>query len=143
MYRFWIAAVFTCLIACSSDKEVGDGLLDGDISSMDTCEPGNMPPYVVITSHEDGAIIPSGETDTFKALLGDPDDELSELTANWYIDGVLACEDAPIDTDGQTTCDIEVSGSSSVIRVDVTDPDGYTDEDVVVVQESFELELHA
>ena len=48
------------------------------------------------------------------------------------MDGELVCDDAHR-CRGQTECDITVSGSSSIVRVEVADPDGYTDEDVVLV----------
>ena len=129
----FISLLCALALACSSEKDVGDGIADGEVAEEDTCSPGNMPPFVVITSHDDGAIVLDGETETFRAITGDPDDELSTLEADWFVDGELVCDDAPIDAEGQTECDITVSGSSSVIRVEVTDPDGYTDEDVVLV----------
>ena len=135
MNRILLTSLLPLVVACASEKDVGEGVTDGDVSSEDTCAPGNMPPFAVITSHTDGAIVPDGTTETFAAQVGDPDDELSELTANWYVDGELVCEDAPIDGEGKTTCDIEVDGPSSVIRVEVTDPDGYRDEDIVLVQD--------
>jgi hypothetical protein len=133
MRQLWISLLCASVIACSSDKDVGDGIAEGEVSGEDTCAPGNMPPFVVITSHEDGAVVLDGETETFRAVTGDPDHELSELEADWFVDGELVCDDAPIDDEGQTSCDITVSGSSSVIRVEVTDPAGATDEDVVLV----------
>gem|GEM_PF-1943019 len=133
MRPFLISMLCVLSIACSSEKDVGDGVAEGDVSEEDTCAPGNMPPFVVITSHDDGAVVLDGETETFRAVTGDPDDELSDLEADWFVDGELVCDDAPIGPEGQTECDITVTGSSSVIRVEVTDPDGYTDEDVVLV----------
>ena len=133
MSRLWIVAAVAGLVACSSDKDVGDGVSDGEVSTEDTCAPGNMPPYAHISSHVDGAVVGDGETQTYTAIVGDPDDALDSLSANWYVDGVLVCEDAPIDADGFSACEITASGDTSVIRIEVTDPDGATDEDVVVV----------
>ena len=113
----FISLLCALALACSSEKDVGDGIADGEVAEEDTCSPGNMPPFVVITSHDDGAIVLDGETETFRAITGDPDDELSTLEADWFVDGELVCDDAPIDAEGQTECDITVSGSSSVIRV--------------------------
>jgi hypothetical protein len=121
------------LYGCSSDKDVGDGSTVG--ASSDTCEPGNLPPYAEITSHSDGDYVEDGSTESFEAFVGDPDDELETLTVNWYVDGELVCEDAPVSSDGRTQCDIPVTGDASVIRIEVTDPDGYRDEDVVVVRD--------
>jgi len=133
MRNLWIPLCAAWLAACSSDKDVVDGV---PVEGMeDTCEPGNLPPFTEITSHSDGDFVADGSTETFEAFVGDPDDPLSSLTANWYVDGVLVCEDAPISEDAKTSCDIAVAGDTSVIRVEVIDPDGYRDEDVVVVRD--------
>ena len=133
MRQLWVLSLGLSLSACDSSKDISDEIADGIVSGSDTCAPGNMPPFAYITSHDDGAVVLDGETETYKALVGDPDDDLSDLTVNWYVDGELVCEDAPVDADGQTECDITAAGPNSVIRVEVTDPDGYTDEDVVLV----------
>lgn len=133
MRNLWIPVCAVWLAACSSDKDVVDGVpIEG---LEDTCEPGNLPPFTEITSHSDGDFVEGGSTETFEAFVGDPDDPLSALTANWYVDGVLICEDAPISDDAKTSCDIPVSGDTSIIRVEVIDPDGYRDEDIVVVRD--------
>ena len=129
MSRLWIAVCVSLLGGCESDKVS----VDGEAGSEDTCEPGNMPPFARITSHEDGDYVAEGSTESFVAFVGDPDDALSELTVNWYLDGALVCEDVPVASDGRVECDIEMTDDTSVIRVEVTDPDGYQDEDVVVV----------
>ncbi|MEC8191829.1 MAG: hypothetical protein VX127_03805 [Myxococcota bacterium] len=133
MRNLWIPVVAAFLAACSSDKAGEDGVLVS--ASEDTCDPGNMPPFTEITSHSDGDYVEDGATETFRAFVGDPDDDLSSLTVNWYVDGALVCEDAPISEDARTECDITVTGASSVVRVEVIDPDGYRDEDVVVVRD--------
>ena len=130
MRGLWLVACAGLLGACESGKPVVE---DGVVVDDTACEPGNMPPYVEITSHEDGTVIPAGTTETFEAFVGDPDDSLSELRVDWFVDGALICADADIDVEGRTNCDIPLDGTSSVIRVEVTDPDDATDEDVVLV----------
>ncbi|MGB0639001.1 MAG: hypothetical protein ACPGTU_06705 [Myxococcota bacterium] len=120
-----------CLSACESDKPVVEG---GTVSDTG-CEPANAAPYAYITSHSDGDVVPAGETEVFTGIVGDSDNELSELTVNWYVDGELVCADAAVDADGRTECDIPVTGENSVIRIEVVDPDGSVDEDVVVVKD--------
>jgi hypothetical protein len=130
MRGLWLVACAALLGACESGKPVVD---DGVVVDDTACEPGNMPPYVEITSHEDGTVIPAGTTETFEAFVGDPDDALSTLSVDWFVNGTLICEGADIDEEGRTNCDIPLDGASSVVRVEVTDPDGATDEDVVLI----------
>ena len=124
-----VASVFFW-VGCESAKPVVD---EGSVVEDTACEPGNEPPSVDITSHDDAALIAAGTTVTFEATVSDPDDELSTLTVNWYADGELVCANAGIDVTGNTACDIEVGGPFSIIRVEVTDPAEARDEDIVVI----------
>ncbi len=130
MRVWWLSAFAILWVGCESDKVSVD---EGVIAEDTACEPGNYPPFVEITSPADASVIPDGTTETFEALVGDADDELSSLTVDWYADGELVCADAEIDFRGKTVCDIEVSGPTTVVRVEVTDPDDAQDEDFVVV----------
>ena len=41
MRPFLISMLCALTIACSSEKDVGDGIAEGEVSEEDTCSPGN------------------------------------------------------------------------------------------------------
>ena len=59
-----VLSVFS-LSACESGKPVGDGETVADTG----CEPANAAPYALITSHTDGDVVPSGETEVFTGIV--------------------------------------------------------------------------
>ncbi len=119
------------LAACEGAKEASTGSV-GEVEDT-ACEPGNVPPYARILSHSDGDTVVEGDTETFVGIVGDADHGNEELTVDWYLDGTLVCEDAPVDADGETSCDVEMGSGTSIVRLEVSDPEGATDEDVVVL----------
>ena len=63
----------------------------------------------------------------------DANDFLSDLLATWYVGENVACEAAAPDDNGDTSCQAVVLEGESEIHLEVTDPDGATGSDTVVI----------
>jgi hypothetical protein len=82
----------------------------------------NNEPTAEITSHQDGDEVPGGVPVEFRGAAGDAEDDLETLTATWFVDGAVACEGAPPDANGVTSCIITVPGAQATVMLEVRDP---------------------
>ncbi len=82
----------------------------------------NAGPEVEITSHGAGAEVPEGMPVVFVAVATDRDHDRDELLARWEVEGAAACEEAPLDVDGETFCEITLSAGQDAVSVFVEDP---------------------
>ena len=84
----------------------------------------NAEPVGEITSHGDGDEVYEGYTESFRALVSDPDHAQDSLTVTWYAAGELACEAAAAESDGLSTCDVLIDSDTIEVSLEVVDPGG-------------------
>ena len=109
MARSFILLLPVSLLACAGDQSV---------------KAFNAEPVGEITSHGDGDDVYEGYTESFRALVSDPDHAQDSLTVTWYASGVVACEAAAAESDGLSTCDVLIASDTTEVSLEVVDPGG-------------------
>jgi hypothetical protein len=104
-----ITVVLLALIGCSPENAL---------------HPQNQVPTVAITSHADGARVPSDALFELGGELGDPDDVARELHSVWKVDGAKFCETHRSPRSGIVRCSQSLPPGTHTVRLEVTDPDG-------------------
>ncbi|MAA79389.1 MAG: hypothetical protein CL916_09025, partial [Deltaproteobacteria bacterium] len=84
----------------------------------------NQVPTVTITSHSQGDSINEGEEITLQAIVGDDNNQLSDLDISWHTNQRELCPAAPPLVDGTSACIATLSESENSIKVQVVDPNG-------------------
>ena len=84
----------------------------------------NAEPVGEITSHGDGDEVYEGYTESFRALVSDPDHTQDSLTVTWYAAGEVACEATAAESDGLSTCDVLIASDTTEVSLEVVDPGG-------------------
>ena len=92
----------------------------------------NNDPDATIRSPSEGAKSAMDVLFTASGSVDDDDHATEDLVARWYVDGELACE-TDVLSDGETSCELMVTGAEAVIRLEVEDPMGATGADEVKV----------
>ena len=62
-----------------------------------------------------------GSTLILRGAASDPDGQVSNLTASWYINNSTACEPLPASADGSTTCEYVAIAESMTVTLEVRD----------------------
>ena len=106
MYRLIFPFI---LLACESEKAI---------------QAYNSNPEATITSHSDGALLPTGTEIVFAARVSDANHGAEELTVLWKSDARTLCEEETVDPSGEVLCTVVLEEDDSTIIVQVTDPEG-------------------
>ena len=84
----------------------------------------NNTPTVVITSHSSGEIFQDGYEVRFQAQVQDDNHDNSTLEVQWNSDTRVLCEPQAPASDGISQCTATLQEGESIIRAQVTDPEG-------------------
>ena len=84
----------------------------------------NQVPTVTITSHSDGDSIKEGEEITLQAIVGDDNNQLSELNVSWHTNQRELCSATTPLVDGTSACIVTLLESENSIKAQVVDPNG-------------------
>ena len=93
-------------------------------ASEETVKVFNNTPTVVITSHSSGEIFQDGYEVRFQAQVQDDNHDNSTLEVQWNSDVRTLCEPQPPASDGVSQCTVILQEGESIIRAQVTDPEG-------------------
>ncbi|MDP6933955.1 MAG: hypothetical protein QGG40_13610, partial [Myxococcota bacterium] len=85
-------------------------------------ETTNAGPSAQITSHDAGAEVLEGYTESFQGVVSDADHDVSELLTYWYSGSAMVCSGASPDSAGVSTCDIVITTDSTKVTLEVKDP---------------------
>ncbi len=94
----------------------------------------NAPPEANILSHQEGAEIEEGTQVGLRGAVSDPDHPAEDLSVSWYLGTELVCGPQAPDAYGDTSCDAVVSLGDDSITLEVQDPQGKGDSDVVTIE---------
>ncbi len=81
----------------------------------------------VITSHDDGDEVLEGYRIGLAGEVRDPDGTNGDVAVTWRVDGVEACPETTAESDGTTTCDVELEVGERLVSLEARAPDGETD----------------
>ena len=93
-------------------------------ASEETVKVFNNTPTVVITSHSSGEIFQDGYEVRFQAQVQDDNHDSSTLEVQWNSDTRTLCEPQAPASDGISQCTVTLQEGESIIRAQVTDPEG-------------------
>ena len=84
----------------------------------------NQVPTVSITSHSEGDILQEGLEITLQAIVGDDNNQLSELQVSWHSNQRELCSATTPLIDGTSICTISLLENETSIKAQVVDPNG-------------------
>ena len=101
--------VFILLFGCTSEESV---------------KIFNNDPTATITSHTSGSQLQESVAYTFVGLVDDTNHNTTDLSVVWSTDTQELCASAPPDAAGATSCNATLVPEDTVIKLQVTDPEG-------------------
>ena len=84
----------------------------------------NASPEADIVSHDDMAEVEADVAVVYHGYVSDPDHDVDELTAAWFVDDNQVCNAAVPNADGTVACEITLEEGEWTIRLDVRDSGG-------------------
>ena len=105
LHLLWLPYVF----ACASEEAV---------------KVYNSTPTVTITSHSETGEFQDGYTVNFQAQVQDDNHEKTSLEVVWSSNTRTLCPASPPTADGVSQCQVALEEGESLVRVQVTDPEG-------------------
>ena len=93
----------------------------------------NALPTAQITYPSDGELFLEGYAYTLRGMVGDPDNNFSELQSHWLINGQAQCENVQPDNGGLSQCTVIFGLNDTDITLEVFDPNGAAASDNVTI----------
>jgi hypothetical protein len=92
----------------------------------------NSSPDVTITSHSNGDEVSVGSAVTLRGAVSD-DDAAESLTAVWYVNDEVVCDDVTPDENGVVSCQFDMTAMNATINLTATDPSNAAGNDTLTL----------